>query len=483
MKLDITKAFDKVKKSKPKKTKQEAPAVLGEEARLKNLPDMVSLEFLTMYSDNLDEVLYPYVANRVISIGYASRYKDIILENIFGNEHHLGIFHYLQEKNVDGNSDKELVIHAEKLLMKGWHIRLEGYQYWLVNMDFSKIIEMTGKAPLAKEVAALAFDETSAHIFLDDTIASKIAALAKTIGHDADELASSGNLDVLLARVTDEKFGGYIINYGAWRQILKKQTRYETLTDGVTPLDLYEEGYRLDNQITYPVAKNAILTKDNKKYLIVPVMPKMESGFNSYLIASIASKIKKDLLEPLKGVTVQEVVEIKELRHTFALLVEYWNTASSGSTYAETLGVLNRVQAHIDSGAVPGNYGRNLLESLAAVFITEALLLGNKSATVSSVNIDSLSGSIYSYNSLNYFTEKKDVFDAGLVPVKYELSSIPLVVSRSGILLSMIDSLPRTYMSTLTNYQIDTKEYPGEFNIIRDYFETARQFILSRKSQ
>lgn len=492
--IDFTKALSipmdtekAVKKSSKRKriTKPSQQLSLGDYKRIEKLPDLVSIEFLDEYSETLDMVLLPYVTHGLITIGYASKYKEKVIENVFGNEHHLGLFHYLKDKNSENKSDKELVSYAEKLLVKGWHIRQEGNQYWMVNADFTRIIEMTGKAPLAKELSVLSFDESSAHIFLDDAVASKFAALARTLGQDADELAAQGNLDVLLARVTDEKFGGYIVNYNAWRRALRKQAKYATMTDGITPMELYEEGFRLDSKITYPVSKYASLTDGAKKYLVIPVLPEINPnhGFNNYMVASLASKMKSELLAPVKGVVTQEVTELKDLRHTFALMVEQWEGVFAGMTYEETAEAIQRIKAHVDSGAVASSYGRRLLESLAAIFVTESILLGNKESSITSIGIDSISGSIYSYNGLNYFSEE---ISSLTLPggMEFSLGSLSGVVrmSLSGgaskVLSEMVKVLPKSFLSNLANYQVDASEYPQQFNSILNYFEKARELVL-----
>lgn len=474
------------KKAKAGKLKEpETQLHLGDYSRLQVLPDILSEEFLVGYGDSLDTFLLPYVSNNVISIGYASKYKEVIIENVFGNLHHLGILHYLKDKNVENKTDKELVAYAESLLVRGWHIRQEGHQYWLVNADFTRIIELTGKSPEAKSVEAMVFDEGAAHIFLSDPVASKFAALARSIGQDADELASSGNLDVLLAKVTDDKFGGYIVNYNAWRKILKKETKYQTMTDGISALDLYEKGFRLDSRITYPVSKASIMDSGKKKYAVIPVMPEITNGFNRYMVTALASKVKSDLLSSVKSVMVPETMELKELRHTYALMVEFWDNDFSGTTFFETLGVIKRAIAHVDSGAVSNSYRAKIMESLAAVFVTEAILLGNTHASLSSVSLDSISGMVYSYDTLDYFTEKVESLTDESVE-EFSLNSLAnmLTVSMSGsgkpLLLSMISYLPKSFMAALSSYEIDTKEYPHQFNQVIGYFNAAKNFVLER---
>lgn len=495
LKIDFAKLMkepDVVMKATPKrKTKSgklkqpEEQLHLGDYSRLEGLPDILSSEFMIGYADALDGFLLPYVANNIISIGYASKYKEVIVENIFGNLHHLGILHYLKDKNTENKSDKELVAYAESLLVRGWHIRQEGHQYWLVNADFTRIIELTGKSPESKSVEAMVFDEAAAHIFLSDPVASKFAALARSIGQDADELASSGNLDVLLAKVTDDKFGGYIVNYNAWRKILKKETKYQTLTDGISAVDLYEQGFRLDSRITYPVSKIAILDSGKKKYSVIPVMPELNKGFNRYMVTAIASKVKSDLLSSVKTVIVPETMELKELRHTYALMVEFWDNDFSGTTFFETLGVIRRAIAHVDSGAVSNSYRSKIMESLAAVFVTEAILLGNTSASLSSVSLDSISGMVYSYDTLDYFTENvESLTEDAAEEFSLDTLSRMLTVSMSGsgkpLLMSMISHLPKNFIAALSSYEIDTKDYPHEFHQLVGYFNAAKNFVLER---
>lgn len=488
--MDTEKAVKKGTSRKKRITKPSQQLALGEYRRLDKLPDIVSVEFLDLYAETLDAVLLPYVTHGLITIGYASTYKEKVIENVFGNEHHLGLFHYLKDKNSDNKSDKELVSYAEKLLVKGWHIRQEDHQYWMVNADFTRILEMTGKAPLAKELAVLTFDESSAHIFLSDSIASKFSALARTLGQDADELAAQGNLDVLLARVTDEKFGGYIVNYNSWRRTLRKMAKYATMTDGITPMELYESGFRLDSKITYPVAKYAMLTDGSNRRLVIPVLPEVNPnhGFNNYMVASLASQIKSDLLSSIKSIRTQEVTELKDLRHTFALMVDYWDGNFAGMTYEELAETLSRVQAHIDSGAVSPSYGKTLIEALSAVFVTEAILLGNSEVSLTSVSIDSISGTVYSYNGLNYFSEPVSSLSLSTTAPEFSLASLrgKVRMSISGgsgdVLAGMLRSLPKSFISALRNYEINTSEYPQQFNSILTYFNRAKELVLEGAS-
>lgn len=476
--LPVQKAVEtrKPAKKKTKKTNRnvEEYLQLGDYRRLELLPDVVSVEFLSLYADGLDEILLPYVKHGMISIGYASRYKDTILRNIFGNENHLGMFHYLKTKDVEQKTDKELVSYAEKLLSKGTHIRQEGHQYWLVNAELDRLLEMTGRAPMAREVEALVFDESSAHIFLDESIASKLASLAKTIGQDADELALQGNLDVLLAKISDETFGGYVINYNAWRNILKKESSYPTSNDEVTPMDLYTSGFRLDSQITYPIAQHAVFTDGTKKYTMVPVSHEMNlsHGVNYSLLSVIAAKVKKDLLSGIAE--TQGITEVKNLQNTFALLVERWEVEEL--TYADISDILNRVMAHTQDGH-SASYEKKVMEALASVFVTEYLLLGNAHMSLSAINLDSVGGGVYSYAASRYFDIE---IPQVVIGEEFSLASLLRPVDDSMI-SGMIKILPKKFLSKLSAYELDLSSYPREFNSLKGYFEAAKQAVLGNR--
>jgi hypothetical protein len=481
IKPTVTKSSPRAKNSKPKKAqkKQIVYATLGDPNRLAPLPDIVTEEFVALYSDSLEEILQPYVASKLLTLGYASRYRQALLENIFGSENHMGIFHYLKDKDLDGKTDKEIVLYSEQMILKGWQIRKEANQYWLVNGDLQRIIEMTGRAPLFKEVATLSFDESSAHVFLEDGVASKISALAKTLGHDADSLAATGNLDVLLARVSDDKFAGYVINYNALRRILKKSSRYNTIIDGVSMVDIYKEGYRLSSQLTFPFSEKAIFEKGETRYSMKAVEDDVNKPYmvNKYLLSSIAAKVKMDLLQGTK-VVFPEVVEIKDFRNTIALMTELYPAEFSEAMFSETLDIINSVFSSKRSSG----FSSNLMASISTLAVIDGLLLGNMWFSPSSFSVDSVSGKVFSNHSLDYFTMDEGVLDTLSLGEFGELSPESFQtffsVTNPEVLSSMINSVPENVKTKIASYNLDLSSYPYQFEGIKRYFEKARKIIV-----
>jgi hypothetical protein len=483
--LDLSKTIVDLQKSV--KPKQDAPAVkqakaevafasLGDASRLSMLPDIITDEFVTLYSDTVEEVLLPYVQAKLISIRYASEYRQALLENIFGSENHLGIFHYLKEKNLSVASDKDIVHQAEVMILKGWQIRREGHQFWLVNGDLTRIMDMTGRAPMFKEIAMLSFDESSAHIFLDESVASKISAVAKTLGHDADALAASGNLDLLLARITDNKFAGYVVNYNALRRILRKASRFNTLVDGMNMMDLYREGYRIDSQMTFPFSEKVILSKGDDKFIMRAVTDDTNRQFliNKYLLSSIAARVKSELFAGT-GVVSPEIIEIKEIRNTFALMTPMYPYEYLTHSGADNLDILQNIKIHKRGST----YVDRVFQNVAMFAIVEGILLGNKHVSPASFIIDSVSGKIFCHHSLDNFTRPLDegIPDSAQEMDKFDVMS-NLHLDTQSTVSALVKALPESFLNKLATYELNPTDYPYEFAGIREYFSSAKARIL-----
>lgn len=490
--IDFKRIFKSSPKSKrtpnkSKKVKKEvAYKTLGDFQRIAHLPDIITDEFISLYNDTIEEILHPYVVSRQLSIGYASQYRKRLVENIFGSEEHMGIYNYLKERDMDNRTDKELVFQAESLILRGWQIRREGEQYWLINGDLNRVIEMTGKAPLYREVAALSFDEASAHIFLDDSTASKISALAKTLGHDADSLAATGNLDILLARVSDDKFAGYVINYNALRRILKRVAKYNTTVDGVTMMDLYKEGYRLGTQLTFPFSEKAVFNRQSSSYLMIPVKDEINKEYlvNKYLLTSIAARVKKDLLSSM-GVVSPELIEVKEFRSVFAVMTELYPQEFSELTFSETMDLVSSIVSSKRGSA----FEKKVFSNIAALAVVEAILLGNRYFSLSSFSLDTVSGKVFSNHSLDYFTVKDEVltsFSAGDRELATDFSVFENEVFFADLtnpethqaISILVSALPEDFKSKIASYELDLSMYPYEFARIKAYFDNAKRFIV-----
>lgn len=485
------------KRRNTKKKKAEEILHLGNIRRLAKLPDEVTLEFLGQYKENLDDLLYPYVANHVYTVSYANAYEEAIIHNIFGNEKHLGIFQFLKDKNVDNRSDKELVAYAESLLMKGWHIVDEGGKYWLYNGDFQRVLDLTGAASLAKDAASLTFDPGNAHIFIEDGIASKIHAVAEQVGQSADDLAGTGSLDLLLGFISDAKFAGYILNYNTFRHLLEKPAKYATLTEGITMSDLYEQEFRLDNKLVAPLNKRLTIHKGTDSYILFGITPELNQPYviNKDLARVIASNIKDELFKTSAGVINQSFTEIKELRHTFALMTKYIDSDAVRMSYADVVDSFSRLERYTSDGSVHGKFYTKVTQDFAAIAVTEAILLGNYNFSLASIGFDPISGKFYSYTSRDEFTTKMEALDflinnaqegepdtkgffepflGEMFPFRPDSRTFAENVDK------LIKNLPSDYLRALSSVEFNTDEYTQDFVAARNYFEKARSFILER---
>lgn len=450
------------KKSKPKTNKIQT-LKFGDFTRLSNLPDIVSEEFLSHYKENIAQILLPFVNSGVLSINYAGTYVTKFMETVFGNNDHKGIFDYLKVKNKDGVSDKELVCNVEKLILKGWSIQKENNRFWIINEDFKRVVDVSGSTKLSKKVEDLIFAPSSAHLFIDESVASKINALAKKLQLDADNLANSGSLDLLLGSMNDNKFAGYILNYNNFRKILEKRTKYRILEDGLTIKDLYNQGYRFDTQIAFPTDKYVFLTKGQDKLVIEEINTEinLQYGLHKAMLSALASNIKDQMF---KGTNIinDSISEISELNTVFAFAHNILTLTHQ--PYTDSLDIVKKLQND-----------NKFLELLSVVFVTEYILLGNNYFSVNSFNFDNISNRLTSFSSLDYFTNTQ---------LKKSDSETQNIVSDSFFRFDTVNvdfylsKLPSWYKSKLKSLVFTFDKYPYTLDSIYSYLENARRFIL-----
>lgn len=451
---------------------------IGDLDRLRSLPDAISTEFVASYNDLLEDLLHPYVVSGVMTLSHAGRYRQALIETIFGSENHLGIFHYLKDRDKDSKLDKELVAYAEQLILKGWQIRREeDGRYWINNGDLQRIVDVTGRAPLHDDIAAASFDESSAHIFLRDDVASKVSALSRTLGHDADSLAATGNLDILLSRIADNKFAGYIINYNALRRILSKPTTYQITGRGMSALDLHDQGYRLGSRIMSPSSEKAVLEWRGEQYAVSPVKSSFNGKHmvNRYSLMALGAKVKSDLLGGETKIFSPEIAEISDFSRVFALMCRLPPAEFAEHSFTDTLDTLD----NLFSSTRPSSFIARLSSAIASVIVIDGLLLGNRSLSLSAIAVDSVTGKVFSSHSLDYFS----LSDLGIS--RSEKSSLGKEVFLNNYILSTpeifsaaIKLIPRDMIEKIASYTLDTSNYPQELLGVREHFERAREIIV-----
>jgi len=431
---------------------------IGDSRRFSGLPDKVDSKFLEMYKETLDYFLYPYVAKNQISISHAYNYAKVVTENVFGNENHLGLYHYLKDKNVKGVSDKELVIQAEKMLLQGWSVRLEGNRYWLFDSEFQKIIDLTGNSEESVESEAQSFDSSNAHLFFDEKTASKITAFSERLGYNPDDLSLTNSLDLLMSKTDNKEFKGYLTNYERLKVILEKNYKYRTLTPGKSMFDLYSDSYKLSSKV---VPNGVVLESKTNDLLVFPAESKVNTvhNMNKFLLAQLANDIRSLVYPNFKKIKYQNIEPIKEFRHVYAFTCDFWDTDVMKKSFFESVDVMKKM---MDSNK------KSVQDSLAVLIVTESLLLGNDWFSDAAVGIDSMSENFYVYFNWDAFT-KDSIHGTEKSTVVYPYRET---------VFDWVKKLPKKYVDVLESIEFSTDEYVQDFNTVRNYFESARNFIL-----
>lgn len=457
---------------------------LGELARLANLPDEVNEEFLAMYQDGLDDYLQVYISRNTLTLSEAARYKEYIFGTIFGNSSHLGIFQYIRSRATDMySSEREMVSSAEEFLMKGWHITSDNGRWWLVNDALERVLDVTGSSEISKAADALVFTPSNSHVFLSDAVASKVAALARKAGFDADSLASMGQLDLLLGETDSRDFAGYLMNYNALRNLLRKTGKYSILETEVDFETIYSEGYRLGNQIFYPTLSRVILEKDSDSILLTPISDDLHPVYtiNTTLLAVLASDLRNQIYTG--RVIPQEISEVGELGQAVAISTEFWTTDVVRMSFTELHDLFRRLDAGKRSGSVTAGYYERARASFSQMILTETLALGNDEFGLMSFGYDSVGGKFFVYAGERVFYEGETTTAESIPENSNEFFSICMRngLSRAFVrknLGALVAYAGKDYLDALRGATFRTARYGVDLSGVQSFFESAREEIL-----
>jgi len=456
---------------------------LGDVIRLADLPTEVNDEFLEKYRDGLDRYLHVYVVRNNMTLTEASKYKEYIFDTIFGNKEHQGIFQFLRVKSGDMfHSDREMVSAAENYLMRGWHVAKEGDEYWLLNDAFEKLLNVTGSSDISEEASTLVFTPATAHLFLSDGVASKVSALAKKAGFDADSLASMGQLDLLLGETNSRDLAGYLLNYNAFRFLLKKSGKYKVLDVGMTLEDLYDKDFRLGSQIFYPTLSKVVIESKNESMLLTPVASDLNETHlvNSSLLGVMASDLRSKVY---RGKVVPQVVlEVGELGYVIALATEFWTTDTVRMSFTELYDVLRRVDSAYRGGSVTKSYYESARSSFSEILLTEVMLLG-RNLTLASFGFDSVGGKFFVYASSDVFAEQGRVTSDAIPENSAEFFELCMKngFSRSFVeknLGALAKFTSAGYRDRLSGLALDSSNYGLEMESVHVAFLKARDEVL-----
>jgi len=490
----VEKAVRKPVSSGQKSKPAEAYPQLGDSQRFKEFPDAVDGIFISLYRQNLDNFLVPYIQQGEMTISSANKFIDNLVEQIFGNQKHFGLFSYLKERNYENSAERELVRTAERLINSGWRIVKDKNteRYKIINSEGSTVIDATGPSEFSEESSAIEMDESSAHIFIEGTDAARIEALSLSAGQSADSLNSINSLNSLLPYTDDKKIQGIILNHSKLKTILMGINSYQTLKPGTTFTDLYGNGYTLSDKMIFSHDNRVVLTDGKNDFVVYSVGPDINQlyGMNKDLAAIIASNIKRNLFSYMPWVSSQELSELQKFNRVIALMSDYWNPEKTNLSYADMVDSLTRMDLFVKSGEIGRDFYNRVFSNFAAIVATEVILLGNNWFSLSSVSLDTLSGKFYSYASRDNFSLQVEELMTLQAPViqkptgfsQFTNSIYPFRPS-AGNLDVILSALPSDYFKALETIDFTIEGYPLRFEGLLKYMQTAVQILKARGTQ
>ena len=484
--------------SRPKKKNANDYPALGDVKRFENLPDQVNQDFISLYRENLDEFLVPYIQYGEMTVSNAHNFIEGLVEQIFGNENHHGIFSYLKERNYENSAERELVRAAERLINSGWRVVKDGKtnRYKMINGDKDTVIDATGVSEFYRESSAGVMDETAAHTFIDSQNAAKIESLARSLTMDADDLTKIDSLDELTSHTEDKMLVGVLTNYKKLRNVLKKQSSYPVLNQPNSFSDLYREGFTVCNKKVFSEDNVFTMRNGEDDYIIYPVSPELNQpyGFNKSMLSVIASKFKVGLLDDFHGVVNQDLLEIADLGRVIALMSKFWDNDITYMSRFDVADALSRLERYKNSGEISTEFYNKIFSNFAVAVAIEAILFGNNWFSLSSFGFDSISGKFYLYANSDAFTTKIDQLDYIYDNYNYQQDINPKFdyflskpypfrfndQASMAILPVIIENLPKDFFSALSSFEPLIEMYPFKFNQITDYMMKAKDLLMSR---
>lgn len=500
--MTLKASVDTIRRNKVKSRNKKAfdyPG-LGDVNRFKDFPNEVNEDFISMYRDSLDEFLVPYVQFGEMTVTSANRFIEGLVEQIFGNENHYGIFSYLREKNYDNSPERELVRTAERLINSGWRVVKDGQtnRYKIINSDNSTVIDATGKSNFFEESSAVVMDESSAHVFIGGDNASKIESLARSVDLDADSLAEIDSLDALLFHTEDKMLTGQIMNYKKLRNVLKKMASYKVTKSAVSFNDLHEDGFVLCSELVFSEDDRLLLTDGKNKVIVYPVSPGLNQRFNinKNLLSVLSSEVKQKIFSSIPSVIPQELTEISDLNRVFALLSEYWSDDRVYMSGIDMIDSFRRMDTYVKSGDISKDFYNKVFSSFAMIVATEVILLGNNWFSLSSLSFDPVSGKFYSYANRDSFTVTEEDFNnfydsyeaSKLDPPSFSVFTNEIYPFKfngdtfKNLAPLIIENLPREFFSVLMEIDFEFDGYPYEFTEIKNHMSKAKDLLISRSN-
>lgn len=467
---------------------------LGDVQRFEKFPSVVNQEFISLYREGLDEFLVPYIQQGEMTVTKANRFIEGLIEQIFGNENHYGIFSYLKERNYEGSPERELVRTAERLVNSGWRVMKDGKtnRYKIINSDKETVIDATGRSEFFDESMAMVMDESAAHLFIDGENASKIESLARAVSMNADDLAELGSLDSLLFHTEDRMLTGQIANYKKLRNVLAKRASYPVLRTELSLNDLHTNGFTLSSKKLFS-DHDFIMKQGTEEFVVRGISPELNQqfGFNKDMLSVISARINNNLLSNMGGVVTQDVQEISDLGRVVALIHDYSSDDRFLMSRFDVIDSLLRIESFVASGEVSKSFYKKFFSNFAVAVITEVILLGNKWVSLASLGFDSVSGKVYLYNSADAFTTSLEEFSMfydsyNPASVSAERSFKPFLKDiypfglSSETLSILIEALPKEFFTALASLDTSVEGYPFQFTQVSEYLSKAKDFLMSR---
>jgi len=355
----------------------------------------------TNYKKQVEETLVHYINSGHFTLSQAHEYMTKLVDTIFGNDEHSGLYEFIKSDYKDLNlEDEEVLKRCEKMFENGWRVMPHEGKFWLVDDNLRAVKDVTGPQTIMEpeeEKEALLITQETAYIFLKHESRAKLVKAAKPLNIDPVEFKSpqfTYNFVFDKTGGADSDLFPLAQSYRGLSKILTRLAYFPYVKEMTDITQLYESGFRLsDDKINPTTFSRAYIESKTKNYILTPVRNDMIGNRYQDELAILYAYKKREALKDL-GIDVEVPLQVGEKGQTFALMFEDKEDYTDLQDLGEIIRILDSVESNHRNKSYPSASYKKLIQNICALAVIEAILFGNGRFSLADITINTVQSSI-----------------------------------------------------------------------------------------
>lgn len=353
------------------------------------------------YKNKVEEMLVHYINNGHFTLSKAHEYMTSLVQTIFGNDEHSGLYEFIQKNYTDLKlDDAEILKRSEKMFENGWRVKKQDGRFWLLDENLKAVRDVTGPQTILEpeeEKDSIVINQETSYLFITTSSRAKLVKALKPYNIDPKELKSAQfayNFVYDKTGGADSELFGLVQSYKALSKILAKVSYFPYVKNMTEITQLYDDGIRLSSNRVNPTSfTRAYMESKSKKFILTPVRPAKIGEYHQDQLALMYAYKKKEALSEL-GIDVEIPTQIGEKDQTFALLFTDPEDYRDVQDLGEIVRILTALNYSYRSKAYPASNYKKLISNISALAVIESMLFGNGRFSLADLTIDTVHGNV-----------------------------------------------------------------------------------------